>query len=103
MIIYSSSSDVSNRYNNLKAVWNSLMEAAEHTSPQGFHLVVMVVLEQLKRDELRGKALSQRNEDTFASSSRPSASCRPSFVILGSCSVNRRTCKNVCDAKNILC
>jgi hypothetical protein len=49
----------------------------------------------------RGKALSQRNEDTFASSPRPSASCRPSFVILSSRIVNRRTCKNVCDAKNI--
>jgi hypothetical protein len=49
----------------------------------------------------RGKALSQRNEDTFASSSKPSASCRPSFVILGSGIVNRRTCKNVRDAKNI--
>jgi hypothetical protein len=45
---------------------------------------------------------SQRNEDTFASSSRPSASCRPSFVILGSCTVNRRTCKNACDAKNVV-
>jgi hypothetical protein len=43
----------------------------------------------------RGKALSQRNEDTFASSSKPS------FVILGSCTVNRRTCKNVCDAETI--
>jgi hypothetical protein len=49
----------------------------------------------------RGKALSQRNEDTFASSSRPSVSYRPSFVILSSCIVNRRTCKNVCDTKNI--
>jgi hypothetical protein len=49
----------------------------------------------------RGKALSQRNEDTFASSSKPSASCRPSFVILGSGTVNRRTYKNVRDAKNI--
>jgi hypothetical protein len=42
----------------------------------------------------REKALSRRNEDTFASFSRPSASYRPSSVIL-------RTCKNVCDAKNI--
>jgi hypothetical protein len=51
----------------------------------------------------RGKALSQRNEDTFASSCRPSASCRPSFVILSSYIVNRRTCKNVCDAKKYFC
>jgi hypothetical protein len=46
--------------------------------------------------------LSQRNEDTFSSSYRPSASCKPSFVILGGCIVNIRTRKNVCDAKNIL-
>jgi hypothetical protein len=53
MIIYSSSSDMSDRYNNLKAAWDSLMEAAEHASPQGFYVVVTVVLEQLKRDELK--------------------------------------------------
>jgi hypothetical protein len=47
---------VSDRYNNLKAAWNSLMEAAEHTSPQGFRVAVTVVLEQLKRDELRRKS-----------------------------------------------
>jgi hypothetical protein len=34
MIIYPSSSDMSDRYNNLKAAWNSLMEAAEHASPK---------------------------------------------------------------------
>jgi hypothetical protein len=27
------SSDVSDRYNNLKASWDSLMEAAEHDNP----------------------------------------------------------------------
>jgi hypothetical protein len=53
MIMCSSSSDVSDRYNNLKAVWDSLMEAAEHASPQGFCVAVTVVLEQLKRDELK--------------------------------------------------
>jgi hypothetical protein len=31
------------------------MEAAEHSSPQGFHVTVTVVLEQLKRDELKRK------------------------------------------------
>jgi hypothetical protein len=36
MRIYSSSSDMSDRYNNLKAAWDSLMEATEHASPQGF-------------------------------------------------------------------
>jgi hypothetical protein len=99
MTICSSSSDMSDRYNNLKAAWDSLMEAAEHASPQGFRVAVTVVLEHLKRDELKRKTSSQRNEDTFASSCKPSASYRPSFVILGSCPVNRRTCKNACDAK----
>jgi hypothetical protein len=56
MKTFSSSPDMSDRYNNLKAAWNSLMEAAEHASPQGFHTAVMVVLEQLKRDELKRKS-----------------------------------------------
>jgi hypothetical protein len=56
MIIFSSSSDVSDRYNNLKAVWNILMEAAEHASPQGFYVAVTVVLERLKREELKSKS-----------------------------------------------
>jgi hypothetical protein len=46
---------MSDRYNNLKAAWDSLMEAAEHASPQGFCVAVTVVLEQLKRDELKRK------------------------------------------------
>jgi hypothetical protein len=46
---------VSDRYNNLKAAWDSLMEAAEHASPHGFRVVVTVVLERLKRDELKRK------------------------------------------------
>jgi hypothetical protein len=53
MIICSSSSDVSDRYNNLKAARDSLMEAAEHGSPQGFHVAITVVLEWLKRDKLK--------------------------------------------------
>jgi hypothetical protein len=56
MIIYPSSSDMSDRYNNLKAAWNSLMEAAEHASPQGFRVAVTVVLERLKKDELKRKS-----------------------------------------------
>jgi hypothetical protein len=56
MIICSSSSDVSDRYTNLKAAWDSLMEVAEHASPQGFRVTVTVVLEQLKRDELKWKS-----------------------------------------------
>jgi hypothetical protein len=55
MRICSSSSDMSDRYNNLKAAWDSSMEAVEHASPQGFRVAVTVVLEQLKRDELKRK------------------------------------------------
>jgi hypothetical protein len=46
---------VSDRYNNLKAAWDSLMEAAEDASPQGFHVAVTAVLERLKREELKRK------------------------------------------------
>jgi hypothetical protein len=56
MKICSSSSDMSDRYNNLKAAWDSLMEAAEHASPQSFRVAVTVVLEHLKRDELKRKS-----------------------------------------------
>jgi hypothetical protein len=56
MIICSSSSDVSDRYNNLKAARDSLMETAKHASPQGFRVAVTVVLERLKRDELKRKS-----------------------------------------------
>jgi hypothetical protein len=56
IICSSSSSDVSDRYNNLKAAWDSLMEAAEHAIPQGFHVAITVVLERLKRDELKRKS-----------------------------------------------
>jgi hypothetical protein len=55
MRICSSSSDMSDSYNNLKAAWDSLTQAAEHASPQGFRVAVTVVLEQLKRDELKRK------------------------------------------------
>jgi hypothetical protein len=53
--ICSLSSDVSDRYNNLKASWDSLMEAATHGNPRSFYVVVKVVLEQLKREELKRK------------------------------------------------
>jgi hypothetical protein len=56
MIICPSYSDMSDRYNNTKAAWNNLMEAAEHASPQGFRVAVMVVLEWLKKDELKRKS-----------------------------------------------
>jgi hypothetical protein len=51
---------VSDRYNNLKAAWDSLMEAAEHASPQGFRVAVSVVLERLKRDELKRKSVEPK-------------------------------------------
>jgi hypothetical protein len=49
------SSDVSDRYNNLKASWDSLMEAGSHNNPRSFFVAVTVVLEQLKREELKRK------------------------------------------------
>jgi hypothetical protein len=53
--ICSPSSDFSDRYNNLKASWDSLMEAAEHGNPRSFYVAVTVVLERLKREELKRK------------------------------------------------
>jgi hypothetical protein len=53
--IFSPYSDVSDRHNNLKASWDSLMEAANHGNPQSFYVVVTVLLEQLKREELKKK------------------------------------------------
>jgi hypothetical protein len=53
--IHSLSSDVSDRYNNLKASWDSLMEAASHGNPRSFHVAITVVLEQLKREDLKRK------------------------------------------------
>jgi hypothetical protein len=47
--------NVSDRYNNLKASWDSLMEASSHGNPRSFQVVVTVVLEQLKREELKRK------------------------------------------------
>jgi hypothetical protein len=47
----SSSLDVSDRYNNLKSAWDSLVEAANHGHPRAFQVAVTVVLEQLKREQ----------------------------------------------------
>jgi hypothetical protein len=58
-------SDVSDRYNNLKISWDSLMEAASHGNPRSFYVAVTVVLEQLKREELKRKTRNQRNEAYF--------------------------------------
>jgi hypothetical protein len=51
---------MSDRYNSLKAAWDSLMEAAEHASPQGFCVAVTVVLKQLKREELKRKSVEPK-------------------------------------------
>jgi hypothetical protein len=56
----SSSLDVSDRYSNLKAAWDSLMETARHGHPRSFQVAVSVVLEQLKREEL--KKQNKKNE-----------------------------------------
>jgi hypothetical protein len=48
---HSSVSDVSDRYNNLRAAWDSLVEAANHGHPRAFQVAVTVVLEQLKREQ----------------------------------------------------
>jgi hypothetical protein len=53
--ICSLSSDVSDRYNNLKASWDSLMEAPSHGNPRSFYVAVTVVLEQLKRKNVESK------------------------------------------------
>jgi hypothetical protein len=47
----SSASDVSDRYNNLKTAWDSLVEAANHGHPRAFQVAVTVVLEKLKREQ----------------------------------------------------
>jgi hypothetical protein len=50
---YSFVPDVSDRYNNLRAAWDSLVEAANHGHPHAFQVAVTVVLEQLKREQLK--------------------------------------------------
>jgi hypothetical protein len=41
------------------------MEAASHGNPRSFYVAVTVVLEQLKREELKRKMRNQRNEAYF--------------------------------------
>jgi hypothetical protein len=52
---YSLLPDVSDRYSNLKASCDSLMEVASHSNLRSFQVAVTVVLEQLKREELKRK------------------------------------------------
>jgi hypothetical protein len=52
---HSSASDVSDRYNSLKAAWDSLVEAANHGHPHAFQVAVTVVLEQLKSEQTKKK------------------------------------------------
>jgi hypothetical protein len=49
----SSALDVSDRYNYLKTAWDSLVEAANHGHPHAFQVAITVVLEQLKREQLK--------------------------------------------------
>jgi hypothetical protein len=51
--------DVSDRYSNLKAAWDSLMEAASHGNPRSFQVAVTVVLKKLKREEQKRKKESE--------------------------------------------
>jgi hypothetical protein len=46
---------VFDRYNNPKAARDSLIEAAEHANARGFYVAVTVVLERLKKEELKRK------------------------------------------------
>jgi hypothetical protein len=39
----------------MKASWDSLMEAASHGNARNFQVAVTVVLEQLKKEELKRK------------------------------------------------
>jgi hypothetical protein len=57
---------MSDRYNNLKAAWDSMMEAAEHASPQGFYVAITVVLEQIKRDELKRKSAEPKKRSILS-------------------------------------
>jgi hypothetical protein len=41
------------------------MEAASHGNPRSFQVPITVVLEQLKREELKRKKRNQRNEASF--------------------------------------
>jgi hypothetical protein len=50
---HSSVSDVSDRYNNLKTAWNSLVEAANRGHPHAFQVAITVVLEELKREQTK--------------------------------------------------
>jgi hypothetical protein len=56
---YSSVLDVFDRYNNLKAAWDSLVEATNHDHPHSFQVAVTVALEQPKREQLK----KQRKKD----------------------------------------
>jgi hypothetical protein len=66
------------------------MKVASHGHPQSFQVAVTVVLEQLKREELK-KQRKKGLKHTFASYVRPSAS--QSLVILSNWAVKYRTCK----------
>jgi hypothetical protein len=77
-----SPSDVSDRYNNLKASWDSLMEAANHGNPKLLrcHYGGPGATEERRTEEEKRGVKEMKH--TFASSSRPSASLQASLCNL---------------------
>ena len=49
------------RYNNLKAACDSLVAAANRAGPHALGVALTVVLEKLKRDELKRKSTDPKN------------------------------------------
>jgi hypothetical protein len=69
------------------------MEAASHGHPHSFQVAITVVLEQLKREELKKQKKGLKH--TFASYARPSAS-HP-FVVLSNCVVRYKPARSICN------
>jgi hypothetical protein len=65
------------------------MEAAERGNPRSFYVAVTVVLERLKRGELKRKIWSQRNEAYFRFFLQAPCSLHASLVILSNCAVRK--------------
>jgi hypothetical protein len=69
------------------------MEAASHSHPQSFQVAITVVLEQLKREELKKQKKGLKH--TFASYARPSASHL--FTILSNWVVRYSPARSTCN------
>jgi hypothetical protein len=50
----------------LKASWDSLVEAASHGNPRSFQVAVTVVLEQLKKEELKRKNKESKEQSILS-------------------------------------